>query len=493
MAKTFEGRVLRLGVLYERRLIEERLLTLRHAVTVGSGGRNTIVIPAEGVPSSMPFVAKQQGHYYLVFTDKMKGRVSVGDRLIDLSDARQQKLAKRSGSHWMLELAPDSRGRVEIGDSMILFQFIKPPPVPATPQLPASMRGGWFQQMDMAMVASLVFSFVLQAGFAGGLNLWWERVGKYQVKPDTSAAERLLRPLKVDYEASLQLTHKPKDEKTKDESKDKTETEQVAKKEPAEEVVVKRAPRRKPKPARKAKPKASAHKKLVAKADTGRGGKASKRDAAAMRKRVEEVERTTVIHLLQAKGIGVDGGGPDTLDDAKMKEFDVALDADPGVRRARPGERVQFHGRPRKVSKGSSGFKRLSKKEEGGIEAHAVATAAKKEVAVKLKVSGHISEPVGLGTIDRDKVKRIFRRRQVAIRRCYEKQLRAHKDLAGKVTVQFTIGPAGRVTKVKVKKNTTGSKELAACVVRKLKSWSFPRPKGGQVTFVRPFVFRKLD
>ena len=84
----------------------------------------------------------------------------------------------------------------------------------------------------------------------------------------------------------------------------------------------------------------------------------------------------------------------------------------------------------------------------------------------------------------------LLRQRLSPIRACYETQLRQDPQLAGRVTVQFTIQTDGGVSRVFASENTTGSQAVAACVVSVAEAfrWS-PAPEGGSVTFSYSFVF----
>jgi len=96
----------------------------------------------------------------------------------------------------------------------------------------------------------------------------------------------------------------------------------------------------------------------------------------------------------------------------------------------------------------------------------------------------------GPGIFDPRIVNREVRRRVRSIRVCYEHELGRHPDLAGKVTMRFTIQEAGNVSTVRTLENRTGSLGLAECVARNLRSMRFhPGPQGGEVSFTFPFVF----
>ena len=75
---------------------------------------------------------------------------------------------------------------------------------------------------------------------------------------------------------------------------------------------------------------------------------------------------------------------------------------------------------------------------------------------------------------------------------CYEKQLRTTPGLSGRVVLEWTVNPQGRVTVVKVAQSSLASSEATNCMISKLKGWKFPQPRGGAVTIVFPFVFNTV-
>ena len=92
--------------------------------------------------------------------------------------------------------------------------------------------------------------------------------------------------------------------------------------------------------------------------------------------------------------------------------------------------------------------------------------------------------------LDRQVIDQIVRRRQDRIRVCYERQLNFVPGLAGKITVQFLIDGTGSVMKSTMIEDTMKNKAVNDCVAAEVKSWTFPKPKGGATVKVDyPFVF----
>ena len=92
---------------------------------------------------------------------------------------------------------------------------------------------------------------------------------------------------------------------------------------------------------------------------------------------------------------------------------------------------------------------------------------------------------------DRDLVLKVVRRHQNEIRFCYESELSREPSLAGKVTVAWTIGATGLVELAQIAESGLGNEAVEACIVQRVKRWTFPEPSGGQeVAITFPWVFK---
>jgi TonB family protein len=99
--------------------------------------------------------------------------------------------------------------------------------------------------------------------------------------------------------------------------------------------------------------------------------------------------------------------------------------------------------------------------------------------------------PTVRGDLDREVIRRVIRQHIGAVRRCYESALRHMPKLAGRVNVQFTIGPTGQVTNATVQSSTLGNTEVEGCIVAAARRFVFPKPAGGGIVMVTyPFVLR---
>jgi len=78
---------------------------------------------------------------------------------------------------------------------------------------------------------------------------------------------------------------------------------------------------------------------------------------------------------------------------------------------------------------------------------------------------------------------------RASIKMSYEKFLKRDPNLKGKITLRITITASGEVSSVLIVVNSTGNKEFADELVRKVKMWQFEPVTDGEVTVSYPFVF----
>lgn len=99
--------------------------------------------------------------------------------------------------------------------------------------------------------------------------------------------------------------------------------------------------------------------------------------------------------------------------------------------------------------------------------------------------------PVIMGSLDKEIIRRVIKEHIAQIRYCYEKELVRSPGLFGKVATSFTIGGDGRVQSASVTESTLKNDEVERCITAKIRTWEFPKPKGGGVVIVKyPFIFK---
>ncbi|HET6582163.1 MAG TPA: AgmX/PglI C-terminal domain-containing protein, partial [Nannocystaceae bacterium] len=95
------------------------------------------------------------------------------------------------------------------------------------------------------------------------------------------------------------------------------------------------------------------------------------------------------------------------------------------------------------------------------------------------------------GALDKDLVRRIVRAHLDEVRYCYHLGLVRDPKLRGRIVIQFTIGPTGKVAAAVVQSTTLSDRAVAQCAARAVRRWRFPKPAGGgNVIVSHPFVLQ---
>jgi len=118
----------------------------------------------------------------------------------------------------------------------------------------------------------------------------------------------------------------------------------------------------------------------------------------------------------------------------------------------------------------------------GGLSGTGIGSASVGSIEEETEVEGGLTA---------DQIARVVKKNLGAVRYCYERQLAANPNLYGKIKVQFVIAPTGKVTAQNIKSSTMKSALVEGCILRKIKRWAFPLPKGGtEVAVSYPFYFK---
>jgi len=97
------------------------------------------------------------------------------------------------------------------------------------------------------------------------------------------------------------------------------------------------------------------------------------------------------------------------------------------------------------------------------------------------------------GSLTRAEIAAIVNKHIGAIRYCYEKSLLENPGLTGKVLMEWEITGFGIVDIAKVKTASLRDSSVNSCLVREVRSWKFPKPRGGgKVTVSYPFIFNSI-
>ncbi len=115
--------------------------------------------------------------------------------------------------------------------------------------------------------------------------------------------------------------------------------------------------------------------------------------------------------------------------------------------------------------------------------------------ALKTKTDAEIGDggegKIVEGNYDRELVRQVVHAHRAQLRYCYEQELTRAPGLAGKISARWLIGSDGAVTQATVAESSMGNDAAELCVLARIRSWTFPKPKSGDVMVVYPFMFKQ--
>lgn len=435
--------VLRVGVLVDGRIVEERVLPRRAAIQIGTDERNDVVVRTRALPPRFTMFEPAGDRWVLHVPEGANGRVAGRGGMHDLAALRERQVRS-------VGLEPGARGKVSIGGVTLLFQLVPPPPVQVRPQLPASARSGFFRQVDWLFTAFATMSLLAHFGFVIFLE-----------NADWSVSEPL-----AETEARIAMLIFPEPEPPPDPMVPPEDTTDADTTDTSHPVADDTNPNpvtgpRRPRP--------------------GPAQPSIDRDAIA------QEASDAAIALLGSIGPGsfsnlLEGGMPM---ESQARLFDdihstSVASNDPGTMRTRDRGGDGPTGDISSLRRSGDGTETQQRDEGTPVREHIITIANPDPDEI---------DPIGDGEFDSRQVVAAIRRRVPRIQACYEHIIGA-VGVDGKITVAFTIEEAGSVSRLRVIENTAQSEQLAGCVTRNLSGLRFnPGPTGGSVSYSYPFVF----
>lgn len=425
-------RILRIGVLLGSKIVEERLIRERTAVTIGQSMKNTFSIPIEGLPLEFTLFAMEEGKYYLRFLPKMDGRVSDGGAQVATLDVLKQRGAQNLGEYYQMPMADSARGKLSLGDLTILFQFVTEPPRQPKPMLPASVRGTLADRFDPRLSMILGISIICHFAIVI-LALVTD------IETGGTMAER-----------AYNLTFKQDTYQV-----DVTQPEPV--KADAGSAAGSAAPEKKPEKKEPAK--------VPAKVDDG-GGRSDAEKVA-----MQEEEARKFADLLT-------GEGPDGTSEGDMSKRRPGADLGQQITDVKEGgKQVAIGGGAGRGTRGggdpklgTGGGPKIDG--PGGTES---AGGPKTEKAPTGRIAVSDKQTFDDSTLTPDIVlSKIQSAYMAGLKRCYKTHLAKDAAARGKVTLSLTVNETGRTVQFGAK-GFAG--EVDSCIEGLMGSWRFPIPK----------------
>lgn len=448
MSQKPERKILRVGLIRKGVVLKEQLLLQRETVTIGVDERCTFHIPIEGLPPRYPLFKVVNNGYVLQFSERMGGKVNVGDQFLDFNTIIEKGISQPSGRLHVLPLDESYRGKIEVGDMTLLFQFIAPPPPKVKAQIPAAFRKSIWDSFDWHFINAILASLVLQGGSMGYITT--REYPKREVKiTDLSSrfTSVIIKPKPPELPPDTTRPQETKEDPNKvaDAESAKSDSEPLPadtpeNKERRREILTGRVQR----------------KTLLGFLAVGGDGPSS----GLVGELSGEAARVSMAEAFNGAGLAM-------ADSTNTRMRAAAGDAEGGTILVDDSRLVGSSGERKVVSTG----RKVEKQPTGNLKMSAP------------------SEAVGTGSLSRGDIEKTVNRRAGALKSCYESELKKDNTLKGKIEVQFTIQPSGRVSVARVTTNTMNSTAVGSCIVAQIQRWRFPQPSGGDVTVKYPFVF----
>ena len=213
---TNQKKILRIGIVQNGRIVEEKLLRSRGDVSIGRGADNTFLIPSKDLPRSFKIFEETRSGYVLNFVKGMDARVAVDGKILTLSQILERgEHVKKGTDYFKLDLSHSSRGKLVIGEITVLFHFVVPPPEMPKPQLPHVMWGMYAVRSWLGNV--FLASVVLCVGVLTPVSIWGIlKLYDPDWKPSEEDAKKIVAKAVARNEAKQESAKKPEETKGKD-------------------------------------------------------------------------------------------------------------------------------------------------------------------------------------------------------------------------------------------------------------------------------------
>jgi hypothetical protein len=425
---TSVNRALRIGIVVDGSIFEERLLRRRSTVTVGQSTRNVFTIPVDELPMRTVLFNVDHGNYRLELERGYDGRIHIDGELHTVADllAGSERIS--------LPLPDGSRGKIQMGSVTVLFQFVTAPPLQPRPQLPPALRQGLLDRIDPALATVLAISLLTHLAII---------IVAKQYDPPRSRYERIYTDT-FDPTARFASARTP-----------------LRIPEQAPGVSTRPAPKT-PEPAR---PAPRAHHRPRQSAPAPSGGDLT---AEAVRQRV--TRRVNNLFSETEAAAGRRGGMSH-----KRPGQDIGKVAEEIKRR---GDRVELAENDRGPRK-RSGRRRIGTADRPKVDAPGKTTRPSSEEKVPESVVLVPRKPRSPSKTSltpkmvRDKIVRVYMRQ---LERCHRLILGKQPGAGGRVTISFTVSASGRATGASANGfNST----VDRCIAARANHWRFPKPRDG--------------
>ena len=436
-------KVLRIGIIQDHQMKNERLIFPGESVSIGVAPQNTFSYKIkDGFPASFMLFESQEGKYSLNFTKEMSGKIAEGGQpAADISSFIASNKAKQKGNGYVLPLKESSRGKVTIGEYGFLFQFISAPPMRIRPNY--YQKKSFFADDDIPFLCFLSLFFMVAV--VGGIFVQ-QLPEDLKMFEEDEIAERFVKMVVDNPEPEKEEEKEEQEEKEPEPTEDDPDGESTSSKEDEE-----------PEPAKKPK-------KLKEQVEETKNQ--SSGDLAAARKAADASALSQVMSSNLAGGVDdllVSSFGGDSSDKSveEMLEEHGGNIAQTGSTSTIRGQ-SDASGRSDSIGpgKGLSKVKTKSSKKQPKAK-----TITGSMTVQKAQIDGADASCAKV-------IKKVVRRRGKGVKTCYDRRLKLKPSLKGRVVISVFIEASGKTSDIQIK-NDTNDKELTKCIKSKVRSWRF--------------------
>lgn len=457
-------KVLKIGLLVEDQVIEERVIPAKQDVVVGGGAPGALVVPGLESSLSVPVLVHRNGRYWVRTDGRQKGRLTSEGQQLSLDKAFKAGEGVLDGDARLFSLNDEDKGRITLGKTdsgtvALLFRFVEAPVVmaPPPPDAPSRSVSSSMAEDDRVFYQLLVTFSVLAILFSVYVKL------QPPVEPDLDKARSVMAKIIIPPERREEII-RAQEEKAADAEKPAEEE----KEKPAEEEKEKPA-EEKEKPAEKETETKAQEKSDAPPVDPAAAAAAAK--AASRQKMMSDALFNPAAITTRGAGAGraVVTGGSNTVEAMKYGTPSSSATSGSAIKTGGMG------GGPREDIR------------VAGPSVSEVASGPVKTTEVVVPVAKvEFSDPEMDDAANLPPVKAAVNRYKGQLKQCYEKELKANPKLKGRVVVEWDI--VGGASSVEITSNSTGSSELAECIKSRVRNWRFEGTEDGHTSY--PMVFQ---
>lgn len=437
-------KVLRIGVLTDARISEERVVRENETVTIGTDPSCTIVVTGPDAPEKHTLFARRDGRWSLSFAPKLEGRALV--------DGKVRALAELFGAETQLSLDDSARGKVTLAGVSVLFQFVAPPPVAPKPQLPQAILHKPLREQDWRYNACLAGFMAL--GFAGMGYV------EYGYDPEVEAVD-----IREEVRLVRLATQPTESEPTPNQAANAPEAPTNA---PTPTPSPNRNNTRNQNTARNTAP-SSPRQSDDQRVNAALAAAATAADAA-LNALSRNAEWTDLVHASEgpnsARSRASNGQG-------LLEGSVAALSNVGGIEPATNNGGLRRNGIVASNAPNGNTLGRPGRIDGPGEIATTVAPREERIIRTRVTTSVPTIDDPTPGT-PTNEIVAVFRRNIGGVQSCYTRALRNNPDLRGRIEISFSIGTTGRVIGSPRVSGIANADELNSCVAGRVRTYVFP-------------------